>query len=94
MKFDVLKKKVFAHYGNKCICCGDSHWEFLTMDHVDGGGHKHRKEVVGSHLYAWLKRNNFPPGFQLMCMNCNFAKGIFGKCPHVSEAVEVAIAGS
>jgi len=33
-------------------------------------------------MYVWLKRNYFPTGFQLLCHNCNLAKGFYGKCPH------------
>ncbi len=44
----------------------------------------HNRSITGSKLYNWLKRNNFPKGFQTMCINCNFAKGMFGVCPHQS----------
>ena len=33
-------------------------------------------------LNQWLITNDFPKGFQILCWNCNFAKGILGKCPH------------
>jgi len=33
-------------------------------------------------LNQWLVTNNFPKGFQILCWNCNFAKGMLGKCPH------------
>jgi len=36
----------------------------------------------GVGIYAWLKRHKYPPGFQVLCMNCNFAKGRYGECPH------------
>jgi hypothetical protein len=26
--------------------------------------------------------NHFPPLFQILCYNCNFAKGADGVCPH------------
>src|SRR5262245_47553294 len=35
----------FAHYGTECACCGETHIEFLGIDHINGGGHKHRKEI-------------------------------------------------
>ena len=35
-------------------------------------------EVLGQ----WIKKNNFPKGFQILCHNCNVAKGIYGECPH------------
>ena len=36
-------------------------------------------------IYDWLKKNNFPPGFQVLCGSCNFAKGKYGSCPHTWE---------
>ena len=36
-------------------------------------------------LNQWLITNNFPKGFQILCWNCNFAKGspaVSFKCPH------------
>jgi hypothetical protein len=40
---------------------------------------------VGVSIYRWLKKNGYPPGFQVLCMSCNFAKGHFGSCPHTRE---------
>lgn len=82
-----LKLEVLTHYGGnppKCACCGESHIEFLTIDHI-GGRRKHKKIIRGITLYRWLRKNNFPDGFQVLCMNCNFALGKFGYCPHKIE---------
>src|SRR5258708_6887508 len=62
-----LKLLVIGHYTqgkNACMCCGESHLEFLSVDHINGGGAKHRKEVGGS-IIRYLKRNNFPEGFRI-----------------------------
>jgi hypothetical protein len=81
-----LKLKIIEEYGGKCVCCGENRFEFLTIDHINGDGKQHRKELGANMLYNWLKKNNFPKdNFQLLCMNCNFAKGHFGKCPHEIE---------
>lgn len=74
------KGKVINAYGNKCNCCNEDTFEFLTIDHINGGGHQHRKEV--KNIYSWLIKNNFPSGFRTLCMNCNFALGRYGYCPH------------
>lgn len=82
------KLEVFNHYGgSKCACCGETIFEFLTIDHINGGGSQHRKEIggLGHVLYRWLIKNNFPDGFQILCYNCNCAKGHFGTCPHKKE---------
>jgi hypothetical protein len=81
-KHQRLRAEVFVGYGGPvCACCGEDTPEFLEIDHIDGGGTKHRKEI-GGRLYAWLRRNGFPPGFQVLCANCNVAKGRYGVCPH------------
>jgi len=76
-----------------CRCCGEkSHVDFLAIDHIAGRkemdsepelvkiGYSSSKkiEVLGQ----WIKKNNFPKGFQILCHNCNVAKGIYGECPH------------
>ena len=80
-----LKVGAFTAYGGRCSCCGESEPAFLTIDHVDGNGNKHRHEVGrrgGSDFYRWLKQKHYPGGFQVMCFNCNFAKHLLGRCPH------------
>ncbi|MCI0464169.1 MAG: hypothetical protein L0Z62_45120 [Gemmataceae bacterium] len=78
-------------YGAQCACCGERHFEFLTVDHELGGGLKHRRELAGgagtagSILYWWLKRNGYPKGFRVLCMNCNLSIGLYGYCPHQTE---------
>lgn len=80
-----IRKKLFSHYGGKCQCCGEIKDKFLTIDHMDGGGRKHRNEISGGAkgLYRWIIKNNYPDNFQILCYNCNCGrernKGI---CPH------------
>ena len=81
-----LKKKIFDHYGYKCNCCGETTIEFLSIDHINNDGAQHRRDLgVSSGSYAILLdiiRNDFPNDIQILCMNCNWAKGKFGHCPH------------
>lgn len=78
-----IREEAINAYGKICICCGESEIEFLTVDHIAGGGRKHRQEVgSGTKFYRWLKVNNYPDGFQILCMNCNWSKGRLGCCPH------------
>ena len=77
-----LRTSVFEHYGNKCACCGEDRWEFLTIDHINGDGRKHKKEVR-NRLHSWLRLNNYPVGYQVLCFNCNCGRSINkGICPH------------
>ena len=79
-----LKQEVFSAYGKSCVCCGENNMPFLTIDHINGEGGKHRKSVNGR-IYYWLKKNNFPPGFQTLCYNCNCGRRINGGvCPHLA----------
>ena len=77
------KAEVLAAYGNKCACCGESAPVFLTIDHINNEGAAERKatRTTGSTFYAWLQRRGYPPGYQVLCWNCNWAKS-HGGCPH------------
>lgn len=78
-----------------CSCCGEPRLEFLAIDHIDGGGAKHRKELGGGRsahggqrFYAWLRKNGYPSGYRVLCHNCNQSIGSFGYCPHQVERGE------
>ena len=82
-----LKKLAFTAYGGAvCACCGEEHMEFLSIDHIGGGGRIHRQQpgVTANHFYQWLRQQGYPSGFRVLCMNCNFALGHFDYCPHGS----------
>ena len=82
-----VRLEVLKAYGNRCVCCGESHIDFLTIDHINGRGREHRQHVAPSgssgSFYIWLKKKGYPKKeFCCLCMNCNWAKGIHGICPH------------
>lgn len=79
-----LKTEVINFYGGKCCCCGESEIDFLAIDHIDGDGNSHRKSIGnGTRFAAWVRRNGYPDGFQILCHNCNFSKFINkGICIH------------
>jgi hypothetical protein len=72
-KYIDLKIVVFDHYGNQCAYCREDALEYLTMDHINNDGASHRKEI-GTEIFPWLKRNNYPNNFQILCFNCNYVK--------------------
>jgi len=80
-----------AYGGYKCACCGEIERSFLSIDHVynDGAAHKRKFRIrTGEQLYRWLIRHNFPPGFQILCMNCQWGKrNNNGICPHKAGKV-------
>lgn len=78
------KLVVFEYYSNgkiECECCHESNIGFLSLDHIHGGGGKHRK-AINSNTYKWIINHNFPTGYQILCMNCNWGRRINGICPH------------
>lgn len=80
-----LKLEILNYYSQnklECQCCSTKELEFLTIDHINGGGAQHRRTMKAGSLYHWLKRNNFPEGFRVLCMNCNWSYGKWGYCPH------------
>jgi hypothetical protein len=98
-----LKIQAFEKYGgSKCACCGETDPDFLCLDHVnsDGGAHRRlvspgRKDWGGFHIYRLLRRQGWPPGFQVLCMNCNFGRTRnSGVCPHIkpSKPLEARLA--
>jgi hypothetical protein len=82
IRFDVLQ--TYSGKYPQCACCGESKIEFLGINHINGKGNLHRKELTkqGTTLYLWLKKNNYPVGFNVLCHNCNLSMGYYGYCPH------------
>jgi 5-methylcytosine-specific restriction endonuclease McrA len=84
---NLVKAEGIIEYGGCCVCCNEDREEFLTIDHINGrtcedfspGG----KKLVGKPLWIRLKKMGWPKeNIQLLCWNCNYAKGIYGLCPH------------
>jgi hypothetical protein len=91
-KHAVRRAAVLAAYGGCCQCCGEAEPVFLAIDHINNDGAAHRRELGidrqmggGATFYRWLVTNGFPPGFQVLCHNCNWAKS-HGGCPHASSS--------
>ncbi len=80
-----LRTEAISHYSHSTMTCANPYNEHekpyttlaaLSIDHINGGGSKHRKELGGggTKFYRWLKKHNYPEGFQVLCMNCQFIK--------------------
>lgn len=76
----------------KCQCCGDTHLEFLSLDHRNGDGAAHRREFNGGKqntnnraVYRWARKNGYPNTLWVLCHNCNRARHMYGECPHERE---------
>lgn len=88
-----LKLDVLQQYGGRCVCCGEMQIEFLTIDHIIPWSENRKTgwPRAGLSLYFRLRRENFPGGFRCLCMNCNWARGTWGRCPHEQRAVSTTL---
>lgn len=95
-----LRLAALEAYGNRCACCGEARWEFLTIDHIEGRGAGARERAqygVGtkdtkptkkrgsggySAFFRDIAKNVDLTKYRVLCMNCNFAVGTVGYCPH------------
>jgi len=85
---DKARLEALLHYSQnelKFNCCGETTYEFLTLEHIFNNGAQHRREINNRNLYIWCRKNQFPVGFQVLCMNCNFAKEKYRGCPHMKS---------
>ena len=77
-----IRKEALFHYSSgsmKCASCSHDRWEHLCLDHLEGGGTLHRKMdkgVKGHAVFNWVKKNGYPPIFQVLCYNCNQIKSL------------------
>ena len=84
--------QILSHYSPtdppSCNCCGETIYEFLSIDHINGGGTAHRKALGSKFIYSYLIQNGYPTGYQVLCHNCNQAKGFYKECPHKARQFE------
>lgn len=72
-----IRCNCFSAYGEACVICGETERVVLGVDHINGNGAEHRRAIgrAKKDIYGWLHKNDYPEGFQTLCMNCNWAKG-------------------
>jgi len=88
-----LKLEAIKRFGGRCACCGETRYQFLSFDHVDGDGAQHRREAGGfwparsSSFLRYLKKNDWKSKYRIrvLCMNCHIAEDLWGACPHRLE---------
>lgn len=81
-----LRYEMLEHYGSLCVCCGEEEPTFLCIDHIDGQIPEMKrfgkKLTAGPLLLIWMKKQNWPSGYQILCYNCNNAIRWGDPCPH------------
>lgn len=76
------RRKVIDYYGAICMCCGETEYKFLAIDHVVPIGSRRPR---GNSTVMQVIREDYPDTFQILCHNCNMAKGFWGECPHQAK---------
>ena len=78
------RTKVYEYFGG-CVCkdCGTTDLDVLTLDHLKGGGQKHRASLykcgsgggMTSKFAAQLRRGqDLPQDYEIVCRNCNWKR--------------------
>lgn len=60
-----------------CAWCPQADIDVLCLDHINNDGAQWAKKGLprcGDALYRWLMKNDYPPGLQVLCANCNMKK--------------------
>jgi hypothetical protein len=63
-----------------CACCGENRRSMIDVDHIHGGGGKHRRERGNLGYYHDIIAD--PSKYQVLCCNCNHSKRRLGECEH------------
>jgi hypothetical protein len=74
----LLKLETFNHYGGaSCSFCHkcEGDLDVLTLDHTEPCKLGRNCPYSGWRLYEYLKGLGYPPGYSVMCFNCNWVKG-------------------
>ena len=73
-RIDVLKN--YSNGTMQCAKCNNNDIRVLSIDHMNGGGTQHRNYLGGSsiNVYRWLRKNGYPDGYQVLCLNHNIGK--------------------
>jgi hypothetical protein len=90
-----VKVAIIEKYGGRCVCCSESNLYFLTIDHVNNDGASEKRQLGNSSaIVRKVYREPRSSAYQLLCFNCNCAKGFFGSCPHTWPNGERIINGA
>ena len=76
-----IKLAALDYYGGRvCKCCGETELTMLTIDHIHENGAEHRRSIgwarnrSSGDFARWLRDNDYPEGYQVLCYNCNISK--------------------
>jgi len=87
-KRDAITEKVFDLLGDKCVLCGISDRDVLTVDHVNGDGNSDRKTTASQSLKRKLVRGERDPSeFRILCHSCQISAYVRNPHHHYKNGV-------
>ena len=82
----LIRLAALSELGDKCACCGETTYEFLSFDHIKNGkGNPCNKSDKGVNLHISILKGR-RENIQILCHNCNCSKGYYGCCPHALKS--------
>jgi len=83
-----LRARILDSLGGVCACCGEQARRVLTVDHVQGGGTRHRRELRDPRAYYRSIISEGVPAdrYRLLCLNCHESVNERGRCHHATAA--------
>ena len=85
---DGQRQLILRFLGGKCVKCSNSDWRVLQVDHLNGGGNRHRREAGCRQVWKDAMEN--PQNYQLLCANCNWIKRYEeNECSPDAEPLEI-----
>lgn len=94
-RWAALRDEIYGRYGKRCGCCGETTPEFLSIDHKNGDGAAHRRQIFnntqrvsGGNKYMIAIRDDPDQSrYWVLCFNCNMSRGLRGYCPHQPNVI-------
>jgi hypothetical protein len=85
-----LKLAFLEAFNSTCTCCGENDPRFLTLDHVNNDGNKHRETLKEHQIMREAKNEGWPRAkYTCLCLNCNLGRSVNGGiCPHKCKSKE------
>ena len=78
----MIKMEFLLAYGKVCECCGESKFEFLTIEHKRGYGKQLIYGYKTYELLCKLKKLGWPKEYGILCYNCNLSTKSTAPCMH------------
>jgi 5-methylcytosine-specific restriction endonuclease McrA len=68
------RRELIAQLGGKCVTCGETEYEKLTFDHIDGKDWSARGKSTDQRMCRYVKEAKLDL-LQILCQVCNSKKG-------------------